>query len=83
MHPSYINAKVEFKAVRLFQCADLPIRYHVKIRREAILYDPGYVDYFADRKTTRKLLAISDHTNLNATSYQNLAALGPPFVNTK
>ena len=47
---SYTSAKGEFKVVRLFQAADLPIRYHVKIRREAKPYDSRDVDYFADRK---------------------------------
>lgn len=71
---SYTNAKGELKVVRLFQAADLPIRYHVKIRCEAKPYDPRYVDYFADRKKKRKLLAMADRIQLNATSYHKLAA---------
>jgi len=71
---SYITAKGEPRRVRLFQAADLPIRYHVKIQSAATRYDPAYAEYFANRVKTRKLTAIRDQVHLNSTSYQKLAA---------
>jgi len=33
----------------LFRMADVPIRYHVKVRGEANPYDPAYREYYQDR----------------------------------
>jgi RNA-directed DNA polymerase len=71
---SYTTAKGDPRLVRLFQAADLPIRYHVKIQSEATPYDPAYAEYFANRVKKRKLTAIRDRVHLNSTSYQKLAA---------
>jgi RNA-directed DNA polymerase len=55
---THINAKGEPKAVRLFQAADLPIRYHIKIRSEANPYDKAYSEYFEERKKKRRQMAM-------------------------
>ncbi|MFT7561713.1 MAG: hypothetical protein ACI93R_003642 [Flavobacteriales bacterium] len=41
-YAEYFSTKGERKLVRLFQAADLPIHYHIKIRAEANPYDPAY-----------------------------------------
>jgi RNA-directed DNA polymerase len=71
---TYTNAKGEPKAVRLFQAADLPIRYHIKIRSEANPYDKAYSEYFEERKKKRQQMAMVDRIFLNKTSLQKLAA---------
>ena len=70
----YKNAKGEPRVVRLFKAADLPIRYHIKVRAEARPYDPAYEEYFAEREKRRKLMALKDRMFLNLTSYQKLVA---------
>ena len=71
---SYITAKGELKSVRLFQAADLPIRYHVKVRSEATPFDPDYQGYFAIRERKRKIAALKDRAFLNATYLEKLVA---------
>lgn len=71
---SYTTAKGDPRWVRLFQAADLPIRYHVKIQSEATPYDLAYAEYFANRVKKRKLTALRDRVHLNSTSHQKLAA---------
>ncbi len=71
---SYFSAKGEPKMVRLFQAADLPIRYHVKIRAEANPYDPAYDSYFADREWKRLHYSMMDRIKLNSTSLQKCVA---------
>ena len=69
-----INAKGEFKTVRLFRAADLPIRYHIKIKGEANPYHPDYAEYFLNREKRRKINRQADRVHLNATSEQKLVA---------
>ena len=71
---SYFSAKGEPRTVCLFQAADLPIRYHVKIQSKASPYDPDYEEYFANREKKRKLNARADRMRFNSSSYQKLAA---------
>lgn len=70
----YFNALGVRKMVRLFRAADLPIRYHIKIRSEANPYDPSFEEYFAYRNLKRKFSAMSDRVHLNSSSYQKLVA---------
>lgn len=70
----YSTVSGERKLVRLFRAADLPIRYHVKIRSEVTAYNPDFADYFAQRDLIRKLRAVQDRVKLNSTSFQKLAA---------
>lgn len=70
----YFDAQGVRKKVRLFRAADLPIRYHIKIRSEANPYDPSFEEYFAYRNLKRKFSAMSDRVHLNSSSYQKLAA---------
>jgi RNA-directed DNA polymerase len=71
---TYTNAKGEPKAVSLFQAADLPIRYHIKIRSDANPYDSSDREYFESREKKRKLMAFADRMFLNRTSLEKLAA---------
>jgi RNA-directed DNA polymerase len=71
---STISAKGEFKTVRLFKAADLPIRYHIKIQSEASPYHPDYAEYFANREKKRKLNTLADRVHLNSRSDQKLVA---------
>lgn len=71
---SYINAKGEYKTVRLFQAADLPIRYHIKIQSEANPYNPDDAEYFLNRERKRKVNRLTDRVHLNSTSEQKLVA---------
>ncbi len=44
-----LNKQGKRQWIGLFRMADVPIRYHVKIRGEANPYDPAYREYFKDR----------------------------------
>ncbi len=70
----YYSVKGECKMVRLFHAADVPIRYHTKIRAEANPYDPAFDDYFEKRERKRKYQTIRDRMKLNSTSFQKLVA---------
>lgn len=80
-----INGRVDFcasywrkdgdrRTVRLFRAADVPIRYHVKIRGEAHPYDPAHAAYFAQRITRRKLVALADRIHMQSSSFRKLVA---------
>ena len=70
----YVTAKGECKVVRLFKAADVPIRYHIKVRAEANPYDPAFDDYFEERESRQKVQSIKDRMKINSTSFQKLAA---------
>lgn len=70
---SYSNSKGIMKTVRLFRLADIPIRYHNKIRAEATLYTPDYWEYFSKRKLWHQNMAKRDRLFLSATSFDKLA----------
>jgi len=46
-----------------FLAGDLPIRY-----------EPKYVEYFANRKKSRKMAALRDRRHMKSSSFQKLAA---------
>lgn len=70
---SYKNAKGEVKRVMLFKASDLPIRYHVKIRREVTPYDPAFEDYFAEREKKKIFDSMKDRMKMNP-SFRNQKA---------
>jgi RNA-directed DNA polymerase len=70
----YYSSKGVSKLVRLFKAADLPIRYHIKIRAEANPYDPAYHVYFAERKKRKQIDRLKDRAKLN-TSFNTLRAV--------
>lgn len=70
----YTPVKGKTRQIRLFQAADLPIRYHIKIQAKATPYDPAYAEYFAEREKKRKLSALRDRMHLNRSSWEKLAA---------
>jgi RNA-directed DNA polymerase len=61
------------RIVQLFRAADVPIRYHVKIRSVAHPYDPAFQAYFVQRNIHRKMAALADRIHLNSSSLQKLA----------
>ena len=69
----YVASKGLVKTVCLFRLADLPIRYHNKIRSEATPYDPKFWDYFAERKWWHQNMARKDRDFLSASSFDKLA----------
>jgi len=77
---SYTLASGVRRSIRLFRAADLPIRYHIKIRSEANPYDPAFAEYFSERQLKRKLRAMSNRVQLNADSYQKALRGGFSFV---
>ena len=66
----YFTAKGERKIVRLFKTADVPIRYHIKVRSEANPYDPAFDGYFDRRETSQKYQSLLDRMKMNSTSIQ-------------
>lgn len=60
----YMTAK-GVKWVRLFKAASLPIRYHIKIKKEARPYDPAYDDYFEARERKRLFDGMKDRMQMN------------------
>jgi len=71
---AYFTASGERKVVRLFQTADVPIRYHIKVRAKANPYDPAFDDYFKERERRQHYQAMKDRIKINTTFYQTLAA---------
>lgn len=69
----YVTSKGIVKTICLFRLADLPIRYHNKIRSEATPYDPEFWTYFADRKVWHQQMAKRDRMFLSASSFDKLA----------
>ena len=70
----YLTAKGERKVVRLFRAADVPIRYHTKVRSEANPYDPAFDDYFEERERKQKYESMKDRIKISSTSFKKLAA---------
>jgi len=70
---SYLSSKRMLKSVHLFRLADLPIRYHTKIRAIATPYDPAFEKYFEDRAMIRYKLRMRDRLFLSASSFDKLA----------
>ena len=58
----------------LFRTAELPIRYHVKIRSDATPYDPEFREYFADRYEKRKRSTIADRIKLSQSAIEAMVA---------
>lgn len=54
------------RTVRLFKAADLPIRYHTKVRADARPYDPEYVEYFEERERKRKFDGMRDRMKMQS-----------------
>jgi RNA-directed DNA polymerase len=69
----YVTSKGIVKTICLFRLADLPIRYHNKMRSEATPYDPKFWDYFAERKVWHQKKAKKDRAFLSASSFDKLA----------
>lgn len=70
----YVSAGDRKRTVSLFRTADLPIRYHVKIRSEANPYDPQYQEYFVKRDEKRKRSAIADRIKLRQSAIESMVA---------
>ncbi len=70
----YFSANGVCKVVRLFKAADVPIRYHIKVRAEATPYDPAFDEYFEERERRQKVQSRKDRLKMNSTSFQKLAA---------
>ncbi len=61
------------KLIRLFKAADLPIRYHIKIRSNTNPYDTADRDYFEARAKRQRTFARRDRAFLNAGSFAKVA----------
>ena len=70
---SYVNKQGKLQSVFLFRLADLPIRYHTKVRSEANPYDPNYRQYFMDRYIKQQTLKVRDSLFLSSSSFDKLA----------
>ena len=70
----YTDAKDRRRTVCLFRTAELPIRYHVKIRSDATPYDPEFREYFADRYEKRKRSTIADRIRLSQSAIEAMVA---------
>ena len=51
---TYINSNGDKKEDNLMKARNIPIIRHVKIRKDARLYNPAFKDYFAKRKQDKK-----------------------------
>jgi len=69
---TYARKEGEIKWVELFRLADLPVRYHTKIRSEANPYDRQYFDYFKQRAEVNRKTAFRDRLFLSSDSYAKL-----------
>ncbi len=69
---TYARKEGEVKWVELFRMADLPVRYHTKIRSEANPYDKQYFDYFRLRAEVNRKTAFRDRLFLSSDSYAKL-----------
>ena len=69
---SYTRKDGRKKWIELFRMADVPVRYHSKIRGNANPYDRQYHDYFALRKETQRRKAMKDRLFLSSDSYGKL-----------
>ena len=56
----FVTPKGMVKTICLFRLADLPIRYHNKIRAEATPYGPAYWDYFNKRRLWHQNMTLGD-----------------------
>lgn len=69
---TYERKDGEIKWVELFRMADIPVRYHTKIRCEANPYDRQYYDYFRRRSEVNRKTAIRDRLFLSSDAYAKL-----------
>lgn len=70
---TYVRKEGEVKWVELFRMADIPVRYHTKIRSEANPYDQQYYDYFKQRAEVNRKTAIRDRLFLSSDAYVKLS----------
>ena len=62
------------KCVRLFKASSLPIRYHIKVKKEARPYDPEFEKYFEERERKQKFDSMKDRMQMNPTYSKYQAA---------
>lgn len=70
----YAVASGEQKLIRLFKAADLPIRYHIKVRSNANPYDPADKEYYEARRRKQQFQAGRDRAFMNMSSMDKIAA---------
>ncbi len=71
----YTTVSGQQKLIRLFKAADLPIRYHIKIRSDANPYDPADKEYYEQREWKRKVMSRRDRAFLNKSSFAKVASI--------
>lgn len=69
---SYTRKDGAKKWIELFRMADVPVRYHVKIRAGVNPYNREHYDYFNRRKATQQWKARRDRQFLLSDSYDKL-----------
>jgi RNA-directed DNA polymerase len=63
-HTHITNREGEKVTVRIFQAASIPIRRHIKVRRDANPYDPAWEIYFEQRLYRKTLDELRNRSEL-------------------